>query len=90
MLSRLVESFWAIMTALDILLCACWLSPLYIVGLAGRPTGRQLISTYVGEAQHNKMKWARIPAAVIDFGAELLGDGPDHCYRTYLKYHDID
>ena len=90
MISRLTESFWAILIALDVLLCALWLAPLYALGLAGKPTGRQLISTYVGEAQHNGMKWAKVPAAVIDFGAELLGDGPDHCYRMYLKYHAID
>lgn len=88
MANRLIVSFWAIMIALDVVLCTFWLAPLYVFGLAGRPTGRQLISSYVGEAQHNGMKWARIPAAVIDFGAELLGDGPDHCYRTFVKYQD--
>lgn len=90
MRDRLIESFWALLIAADIVLCTIWLVPLYVFGLAGKPTGRQLISSYVGEAQHNGMKWAKLSAWLINEGAELLGDGPDHCYRIFRKYQQLD
>lgn len=40
----------ALLKAIDILACAVWLGVLYPFGLAARPTGRQMISSYVGEA----------------------------------------
>ena len=90
MANRITQSLWALLIALDILACTLWLAPLYVLGLSGKPTGRQLISSYVGEAQHNGMRWAKVSAWIINEGAELLGDGPDHCYRTYLKYRLLD
>ena len=75
---------------LDIVICFFWLAPLYLVGLADKPTGRQLISGYVGKAAYNKHKWGIRAAKVIDWMAEKLGDGPDHCYRAYIFYKPID
>lgn len=74
----------ALLRAIDILACVVWLSALYPFGLADKPTGYETISAYVGRAQHNGMAWARPAAAVIDFGARLLGERPGHCIRAYL------
>jgi hypothetical protein len=82
--ARLAESAIALLIAIDVLLCTIWLAPLYVFKLSGRPTGRQLISGYVGLARINGHRWARIAAAVIDWIFEKLGDGPDHCRRVYL------
>lgn len=84
MKARLSASALAILIALDVLLCALWLSALHPFKLAGKPTGRQLVSGYVGLARINGHRWARIAAAVIDWIFERLGDGPDHCRRVYL------
>ena len=88
--TRLRQSFWALLIALDIMLCALWLAPLYVIGLADRPSGRQMISSYVGEAAANGMRWGVIAARVIDWLASLLGDAPQHCHRAYFKYRDCD
>lgn len=86
MIRRLGQSGFALLVALDILLCTLWLSLLYPIGLADRPTGRQLVSAYVGGAKLNGRRWAFIAAALIDWGALRCGDGPDHCVRVYRKY----
>lgn len=88
MTSRLKASFWAMLIALDVLLCTIWLSTLYPLGWSERPTGRQLVSAYVGGAKLNGHRWARITAAVIDWGAARLGDSPNHCVRAYRRYGD--
>lgn len=85
MTARLGHSVLALLIALDVLLCALWLAPLYLVGLASRPTGRQLISGYVGKARLNGHRWARLAGAAIDWLFARLGDGPDHCTRVYLE-----
>lgn len=90
MTSRLRDSAWALLIALDILACTLWLAPLYVVGLADRPSGRQMISSYVGKAAANGHRWARIAAFLIDRGALLLGDAPDHCDRAFHKYRNLD
>jgi hypothetical protein len=87
---RLWASCWALLKALDILACTVWLAPLYVVGLADRPSGRQMISSYVGRAAHNGHRWGLRAAGTIDFLARLLGDGPDHCRRAYLSYRGLD
>lgn len=74
----------------DIFLCSVWLSLLYPWKLARRPTGREMVSTYVGEALHNGMPWAARAAAVIDYVALRLGGGPQHCLRNYLRYAQHD
>lgn len=86
MIGRAKQSAWALLIALDILLCTLWLAPLYVFGLSGRPSGRQLISSYVGLAAHNGNRWAILAARVIDLMARLVGGGTDHCRRCWLKY----
>lgn len=81
LLIRLGHVLRALLILFDIVLCFCWLAPLYLVGLADRPTGRQLISAYVGRAMLNGHRWARIAAAVID---RLLGKG--HCVDVATRY----
>lgn len=76
--------------ALDILGCTIWLSLLYPFGLADRPTGRQLVSGYVGKAAFNGAPWGHRAAAVIDWSASRLGDGPDHCLRAYLFWRVLE
>ncbi|MXO73589.1 hypothetical protein [Alteraurantiacibacter buctensis] len=83
MKARLATSAMALLIALDVLLCTLWLIPLYVAGLASRPTGRQLISGYVGKARLNGHRWARVAGAVIDWIFARLGDGPAHCTRVY-------
>lgn len=86
MIRRFGHIVLALCRALDILACVIWLSLLYPFGLADRPTGYETISAYVGRAQANGMRWARHAAAVIDWGAALLGDGPDHCARSWALW----
>lgn len=83
---RLRGVFWAWLRVADIVLCTLWLSPLYLIGLADRPTGTQMISVYVGKAALNKVPWGLRAAAVIDRAAEWLGDQPHHCIRAYGAY----
>jgi hypothetical protein len=90
MIRRLRESTWALLIALDILACTIWLAPLYVLGLASKPSGRRLISSYVGHAASNGHRWAKRAAAVIDWLAKDLGAGPDHCYRSWKKYEGRD
>ncbi len=90
MIARLKVSTWAMLKAIDILACTLWLAPLYVVGLADRPSGRRMISSYVGMAAANGHRWARIAAAVIDWGAMRLGDDPSHCERAFLHYRGLD
>lgn len=90
MIRRLGESLIALLKAGDILLCTIWLAPLYVFGLADRPSGRQLISSYIGKAARNGHYWARAAAEVIDGIAEALGDKPGHCLRAYLHYRGLD
>jgi hypothetical protein len=80
MLARLKESGFAFLIAFDVVACTVWLAPLYVFKLAERPTGRQLISGYVGRARANGHRWAIPAAAVID---TLLGDG--HCHGVYTR-----
>lgn len=87
-MSRVRESLWALLIALDILACTLWLGILYPLRLADKPTGRELISSYVGAAVLGGMTWAKWAAWVIDHLAMLLGDGPYHCVRTYLRHKD--
>ena len=90
MIDRLGHVLLAFGRAIDILLCVVWLGPLYLVGLASRPSGRQMISSYVGEAAYNGHRWGRRAAAVIDWTFEKLGDGPNHCHRAFVNYQFFD
>lgn len=90
MIARLRASVWALLLSIDILACTLWLAPLHVFGLADRPTGRMMISSYVGRAAHNGMRWGLIAAAVIDWLACRCGALPDHCERTWRFYHGKD
>lgn len=90
MIQRIAHCTLALARAFDILACALWLSPLYLVGLADRPTGREMISSYVGEAAANGHRWAIRASAAIDWAAEFFGDGPNHCQRSFLQYQFLD
>jgi hypothetical protein len=90
MINRLGQSVIALIKALDILACTIWLAPLYVLGLADKPTGRRMVSSYIGKAAANGHRWARIAAAVIDYGAVTLGDAPEHCGRAYRHYRGLD
>lgn len=90
MMARLRQSVWALLIAIDILACTVWLAPLYVLRLADKPSGRQMISSYVGRADFNGHRWARRAAAAIDWMAEMLGSGPSHCHRAWIKYDGRD
>lgn len=90
MIGRTKVAFWALLRALDILACTLWLAPLYVVNLADRPSGRQMISSYIGKAAVSGRRWAMIASSVIDRAAMLLGDKPDHCLRAFLHYRGLD
>jgi len=90
MITRVGHVIRGFLRLMDILLCFLWLAPLYIVGLADRPTGRQLVSGYVGKAAYNGHRWGVRAATVIDKLAEWLGDGADHCHRVHLFYLPVD
>ena len=86
-LSRLLDVLVALLVMIDVIGCTLWLSPLYLFGLAQRPTGRQLISSYVGycaisEDIAGKRGWASVAADVID---AIFWWQPNHCRATYQK-----
>lgn len=79
-MKRVQASAWALLIALDVLACTLWLAPLHALGLADKPTGRQMISGYVGKAAYNGHRWAFLPERLID---GLFGRG--HCLKAYLR-----
>lgn len=85
-----VQSGLALLKASDIFACAWWISVLYVVGLADRPTGREMISSYIGEAAFNGHRWAKIASSIIDYAAVKLGDKPNHCFRAFKHYQYLD
>lgn len=89
-LTRCAHCFLPLCRAIDILLCTIWLSLLYPFGLADRPTGRQLISGYVGKAAFHGQRWGLRVGAIIDWLATLVGDEPDHCLRAYLFWRRLE
>jgi hypothetical protein len=89
-LTRCGHCVLPLLRAIDILGCTIWLCLLYPWGLADRPTGRQLVSGYVGKAAHNEMPWGIRMARVIDWCARRLGDGPDHCRRAFMFWHRLE
>ncbi len=89
-LTRCGHCILPLLRAIDILACTVWLSLLYPFGLADRPTGRQLISGYVGKAAFHGAPWAIHAARILDWGALKLGDGPDHCLRAYLFWKRLE
>jgi hypothetical protein len=80
----------ALLRARDIDWCTNWLVPLFLVKLADKPSGRQMISSYIGKAATNGHYWAQAAAEVIDGVAEALGDRPGHCERAYRHYKGLD
>lgn len=90
MIRRAGHCILPLLRSLDILACTIWLSCLYPFRLAARPSGREMISSYVGEAQFNGHRWAKRAAAVIDWCAMRLGDKPDHCLRAFHHYQFLD
>lgn len=86
MIARLRASVLALLRALDILACTIWLAPLYVVGLADRPSGRQMISSYVGKAMVNGHRWAFFVGGVIDWVFLPIDGRPDHCIRAFRHY----
>lgn len=90
MIARLAIFLAALGRSLTIMACTLVYGPLYVVGLASRPSGRQMLSSYVGEAEANGRRWGRIAAAIIDSVMMQFGDRPDHCRRAYLHYRGLD
>lgn len=83
MINRIFDVFKAFLILIDEIACFIWLAPLYIVGLADKCTGRQLISSYVGRAAINCMPWALRAEKVINF---LIFWQSDHCRRAARHY----
>lgn len=90
MASKLIESLLAILISIDILLCTVWQATLYPFGLASKPSGRRMISSFVGEASANQHRWGRILELIIDLIFCSLEEQPAHCRRAYEKYKHID
>ena len=89
-IQRILESLLAILIAMNILVCTIWQSVLYPFGLASRPSGRRMISSFVGEAQFNKRRWGMVLGPVIDRLFLAIGTGPNHCVNSYLRYGHLD
>jgi hypothetical protein len=87
---RLRQSAFAVLVTLTILLCTLWQGALYPFGLASKPSGRRMTSSFVGEAAFNGRRWGRIMAAVIDRAFLMLGDKPQHCHRAFINYGTQD
>lgn len=88
--TRVRQSAFALLVTTTILLCTIWQGALYPFGLASRPSGRRMTSTFVGEAASNGRRWGRIMAAIIDRVFLWLGDRPDHCQRAFENYRHLD
>lgn len=89
-LFRLRQSAFAVLVTLTILLCTIWQGALYPFGLASKPSGRRMTSSFVGEAAFNGHRWAKVATAVIDRMFLMLGDKPGHCHRAYINYGTQD
>ncbi len=87
---RLRHSAFAVLVTLTIALCTIWQGVLYPFGLASKPSGRRMTSSFVGEASCNGHRWGRIAAAIIDRMFLMLGDKPEHCHRAYINYGTQD
>lgn len=87
---RFRQSAFAVLVTFTILLCTVWQGALYPFGLASRPSGRRMTSSFVGEAAFNGHRWGRIAAAIIDRVFLLLGDKPEHCHRAFINYGSQD
>lgn len=90
LIERLKHSGFAILISLDILLCTIWQAVLYPLGLASKPSGRRMISSFVGEAAHNRHRWGIALAAILDRVFLWMGDRPDHCGRAFINYQNMD
>jgi hypothetical protein len=89
-LARARTSCSAVWKSVDILWCTLWLAPLYLIGLADFPSGRQMISSYVGKAAFNGHRWAVFVSKFINAMARLFDHKPDHCRRAYFHYRGLD
>jgi len=83
---RIRQSIFALLVTLTIALCTIWQGVLYPFGLASKPSGRRMTSSFVGEAAFNGHRWGIVLAAVIDRAFLLLGDKPQHCHRAFINY----
>ncbi len=90
LLHRIGCSAFAILVSLDILLCTIWQGALYPFGLASKPSGRRMISSFVGEAAFNGHRWGIILATIIDRAFLAMGDKPEHCHRAFINYGSHD
>ncbi len=90
MIRRAGDAFWALLRAIDILVCTLWLAPLYVLNLADKPSGRKMVSSYIGKASMNGHRWAKRAEGIINWSFTIFGGKPDHCRRAYLHYltHD--
>lgn len=82
MLRRLLEIWIAFLVLLDAIVCYFCIAPLYLFNVASKPTGTQLISSYIGEAYLNNMRWSIIPNLLIN----TLFLNKNHCVESYKKY----
>lgn len=89
-LTRCSHCILPILRALDVLICQIWLSLLYPFGLADRPTGYHLVSSYVGKAAANGTRWGARAAAVVDSLFILFGEPPGHCQRAYALWRRLE
>lgn len=89
-LARAVVFAAALGRSLTILACTLVYGSLYVAGLASRPSGRRMLSSYVGQAEANGHRWAGPVAWMIDTVMVQFGDRPDHCRRAYLHYRGLD
>lgn len=89
-MARLTIGLAALATAADIFFCTLLVLPFYLLGLAARPSGRQLISSLVGQCAVAGQWWAILAARAIDRVAIALGDAPGHCERAFRKYEFLD
>ena len=89
-LLRIRQSVFAVLVTLTIALCTIWQGALYPFGLASKPSGRRMTSSFVGEAAFNGRRWGIILASMIDRVFLMLGDKPQHCHRAYINYGTQD
>lgn len=89
-MSRFKIGLIALLTASDIFFGTAIVLCFYWLGLAAPPSGRQLISSLVGQCAAAGQWWAIQVARVIDRAAIALGDDPGHCDRAFRKYEFLD
>lgn len=84
-MTRFRAWFRALLIALDQLSYVILAAPKFLIVGGPCPSPVETISSKCGRMAAAGHRWARIAAAIIDFGARCLGSPPGHCQRAIVR-----